>query len=132
MTPSEKVAYIKGLMDGLELEADRKETKLIKAVVDVLEDIALSLADLEDEVAVIDDDCCELHDRLDDVEDELYGEYDDDMCELTCPECGAKVCVEEDDLFDGEAVCPECGARIQEIGCGFDCENCDGTDSEDE
>ena len=53
MTVNEKAAYIKGLIDGLELDESKKETKVIKALVDIIDDMALSIADLEDETAEI-------------------------------------------------------------------------------
>lgn len=148
MTSSEKVAYIKGLMEGLSLDENSKETKVLKAIVDVLEDIALSVADVEDEVAVIDNDVSELYewvdeidtDLADDGEDEMFDDdfdddwddEEDDLYELHCPECGKRIAVEGELLFSGEAVCPECGAEIREAGCDFDCENCDGCDPEEE
>lgn len=137
MTSSEKVAYIKGLMEGLSLDEASKETKVLKAIVDVLEDLALSVADLEDEVAVIDDDCSELYDRLEDLEcfddeedDDWYD--DDDDYELICPECGERIVVDGELLLCGEAVCPLCGTEIIETPCDLDCEGCDGCDFEEE
>ena len=137
MTSSEKVAYIKGLMDGLELDESSKETKVLKAIVDVLEDLALSVADVEDEVAVIDDDLSELYDIFDELEDDLddlYEDYygdedeeeddddfgffddedeDDDLFEVKCTKCGSNVVVDGEDLYDGDAVCPLCGEPIE-------------------
>ena len=43
MEISEKVAYLKGLAEGLNLDTDSKEGKLIAAIIDVLDDIALEL-----------------------------------------------------------------------------------------
>jgi acetate kinase len=48
MTLTEKVAYIRGLMEGMEVDKDSKEMKIISAVVDLLDDMALSVCDLED------------------------------------------------------------------------------------
>ena len=45
MTVTEKVAYLKGLAQGLGMDADNKQDKLIAAIIDVLDDVALSLAD---------------------------------------------------------------------------------------
>lgn len=149
MTSSEKVAYIKGLMEGLSLDETSKETKVLKAIVDVLEDLALSVADVEDEVAVIDDDLSELYEWVDELDTDLYTEEDDedfdpedfwfddeddedDVYELKCPECGERICVDGETLFAGDALCPQCGAHIQEAGCDFDCEHCDGCDTEDD
>lgn len=150
MTSSEKVAYIKGLMEGLSLDETSKETKVLKAIVDVLEDLALSVADVEDELAVIDDDLSELYEWVDEMDTDLYtdeeeddedfdpedywfdDDEDEDVYELKCPACGKRVCVDGETLFGGDAICPECGERIQEASCDFDCENCDGCNTEDE
>ena len=47
---SEKVAYLKGLMEGMNLNADSNEGKLFLAIADVLDEIALEVEDLTDEV----------------------------------------------------------------------------------
>ena len=43
---SEKVAYLKGLMEGMNLNADSNEGKLFLAIADVLDEIALEVEDL--------------------------------------------------------------------------------------
>ena len=69
----EKVAYLKGLMSGLELEADKKETKVFNAILDVLDDLASTVTDMQEET----DEMCELIDVLDEdlgeVEKVVYG-----------------------------------------------------------
>ena len=40
MEISEKVAYLKGLAEGLNLDTESKEGKLIAAIIDVLDDMA--------------------------------------------------------------------------------------------
>ena len=53
MTVTEKAAYLKGLVEMAHFEADTDEVKIIKALVDVIDELALSVADLEDEVAMM-------------------------------------------------------------------------------
>ena len=48
MTNTERVAYIRGLVEGLDLDADKKEVKVINAIIELLDDMALSMADMED------------------------------------------------------------------------------------
>ena len=48
MTLSEKSAYLKGLMDGLKLDTEKDEGKMIAAIVDMLSDVAETVSDLED------------------------------------------------------------------------------------
>lgn len=118
MTITEKAAYIKGLIDGLDLDDDKKETKVIKALVDIIDDMAITLADLEDETTAISsclDDMEEHIDAVDadlsDVEDivfEEYEDFDDDFdCDFDCENCDG--CDDEDEDFEYEVECPECG-----------------------
>ncbi len=44
----EKVAYMKGLAEGLGLDTKSKEGKLLTVMMDILDDIALELRDLSD------------------------------------------------------------------------------------
>ena len=83
---SEKVAYLKGLMEGMNLSADSNEGKLFRAIVDVLDEIALEVEDLTDEVMELGDGLDVISDDLSDVEDVLFDEddfddYDDEFVE---------------------------------------------------
>ena len=104
---SEKVAYLKGLMEGMNLNADSNEGKLFLAIADVLDEIALEVEDLTDEVMELGDGLDVISDDLSDVEDVVFDEDDyeelDDEDEddeeeecyaTTCPEC------EEEIFFD--------------------------------
>ena len=64
MKLTEKAAYIKGLMEGLDLDADKKEVKLIKALVDLVDDLALTVTDL-------DEDLDQVYDELDAIDEDL-------------------------------------------------------------
>ena len=55
MTNSERASYIRGLMDGLELDPAAKETKVFNAMVELLDDLCLSMEELEDGVAELAD-----------------------------------------------------------------------------
>ena len=49
----EKVAYIKGLAEGLELDASTKEGKILEAVIDLLGDITEEICEIEDGLSLI-------------------------------------------------------------------------------
>ena len=122
MKLTEKAAYIKGLMEGLDLDSDKKEIKLIKALVDLVDDLALTVTDLDedvdqvfDELDAIDEDLTDLEDVVyenDEDEDEAFDE-DEDMYEITCPSCGETVCVDEDTLMSDNLSCPACGEKFE-------------------
>ena len=122
MKLTEKSAYIKGLMEGLDLDSDKKEIKLIKALVDLVDDLALTVTDLDedvdqvvDELDAIDEDLTDLEEVVyenDEDEDEAFDE-DEDMYEITCPSCGETVCVDEDTLMSDNLSCPACGEKFE-------------------
>ncbi len=77
MTISEKAAYLKGLMDGLELDTEKAEGKMIEAIVDLLGDVTRRLADVEETTIAISDELDEIEEDLDAIEDFIMDEEDD-------------------------------------------------------
>ena len=100
--------------------------KLFAAVVDVLDEIALEVEDLTDEVMELGDGLDVISDDLSDVEDIVYDEWDDDDDDeddeedeeeecyaTTCPECEEEIFFDDTMLEDGEIICPNCGAKLE-------------------
>ena len=73
MKNTEKVAYIKGMMDGMNFQADSPEKKLISSIVDALESMAESLEALEADNEYLSDYIEEVDQDLGDVEQEVFG-----------------------------------------------------------
>ena len=69
MEITEKVAYLKGLAEGMELDTEKKEGKLLAAIIDVLDDIALEIADMKADQEELYDGLDAVSDDLEDVED---------------------------------------------------------------
>ena len=122
MTISEKVAYLKGLAEGLNIDTDKsKEGKLINVMIGILEEIGLAIEDLEEnslalgeEIDVLSDDLADVEavvfdDEDEDDEDEDEDEeFDDDWFEVECPNCDEVLVVDEDALEEGYIKCPNC------------------------
>ena len=124
MEISEKVAYLKGLAEGLALDTETKEGKLIAAIIDVLDEMSIRFEDIDDNLVDLEDGLDAVSDDLSDVEETLYFALDDDEDEdeddeeeecfvTTCPECEEEVYFDESVLEDGEVVCPNCGAKLE-------------------
>ncbi len=129
MEITEKVAYLKGLLEGMELDTEKKEGKLIAAIIDVLDDIALELEDMKDYADELGDGLDAVSDDLEDIEDIVYDEddeesfddeyYEDDAEEdedcyaTTCPTCEETIYFDESVLEDGEVICPNCGEKLE-------------------
>ena len=78
MTISEKSAYLKGLMDGLKLNTESDEGKMIAAIVDLLGDLSRKVTDIEDTTIAISDELDEIEDDLDAIEDFIMDDEDDE------------------------------------------------------
>ena len=79
MTISEKSAYLKGLMDGLNLNTESGEGKMIAAIVDLLGDVTRTLTDVEETTIAISDELDEIEEDLDAIEDYIMDlDYDED------------------------------------------------------
>ena len=127
----EKVAYLKGMAEGMKLDTEKQEGKLLAAIIDVLEDIALELEDIHDETSELADGLDAVSDDLEDVEDVVFGDedededdedseyYEDDLDEdedcyaTTCPTCEETIYFDESVLEDGEVICPNCGEKLE-------------------
>lgn len=137
---SEKAAYLKGLAEGLDIKNDTKEGKLLNAIIEVLDEMALEvddmviiqedmqgqlddvdndLSDLEEAFYELDDDLEELED-LDELGEDFEDDFEEDLEEMEeysfeCPKCGDVIyfnpeMVDDDVKF---IVCPNCGTKIE-------------------
>ena len=142
----EKVAYMKGLAEGLGLDTKSKEGKLLKVIMDILDDMALEIQDIHAGQGELVEGLDAVSDDLADVETYLYemdGEYDEDgdddeeVYQTTCPNCQEDVFFDEDILADGSILCPNCGEKLEfdleePAGCGGCCGSCAEPAEDDE
>ena len=139
MTVSEKSAYLKGLMDGLKLNVETDEGKMIAAIVDLLGDLTRKVTDIEDTTIAISDELDEIEEDLDAIEDFIMDDeddYDDDddyfddedddygdegfdfgdedstIYEVECA-CGNIIDFDEETLEAGSIICPNCGETLE-------------------
>ena len=120
MTISEKVAYLKGLADGLNLDTEKsKEGKLISVMIGILEEVGLSIEDLEENTQALGEEIDALSDELAEVESVVYdedeeddGDYDDDWFEVECPNCEEPLIIDDKALADGFVQCPNCQSKF--------------------
>ena len=143
MTISEKAAYLKGLMDGMDLDTEKAEGKMIAAIVDLLGDMAKRIKDIEETTIAISDELDEIEEDLDAIEDFImdedeedwddeedlddedwadeedleegfdFGDEDSTIYEVECPVCGEVINFDEDTLEDGAIPCPNCGENLE-------------------
>ena len=143
MTICEKAAYLKGLMDGMDLDTEKAEGKMISAIVDLLGDMAKRVKDIEETTIAISDELDEIEEDLDAIEDFIMDEDDEDwdeeedlddedwadeedleegfdfgdedstIYEVECPVCGEVINFDEETLEAGSIPCPNCGENLE-------------------
>ena len=137
MELSKKVAYLKGLMEGLKIDDSTNEGKILTIMADILDEMSATVEDIAEEV----DETVELVDTLDEdlgeIEDLIYCDDDDDDCccddddddamyECVCPNCGDTIMLGENIIADGSIECPNCGESLE-----FDFSEIEDEDNED-
>lgn len=139
MSITEKVSYIKGLAEGLKLDEATKEGKILLAILDVLNDMAYQIEDIDSDLNDMADVVGDLDDAVLELEDEVYGEHecdddcdcdccdDDDFYEITCPKCNNTITVDFDVISAGGILCPNCGEPLE-----FDLSGLEESEDEDE
>lgn len=143
MTVTERVAYLRGLTEGLGVDGTTKEGRVIKEMLEVLDDIAFTMSDIEDDVAELSEQVEAIDEDLEALEEECYGDEcdcddddddefdDDDLYEVVCPKCGDTVYLNDEILDEGSIDCPNCGELLEfdlsaddcDCDCGCGCEH---------
>lgn len=132
MKLTEKMSYLKGYIDGIDLDVSTKEGKILSNVVDVMQEMVAYIEDLQGQVdeltelceildedlGIVEDDFYEDDDEYDDDEeddDDDYLEYDDDeeLYEVICPSCGNSITLDGEMLEEGSMLCPNCNEELE-------------------
>lgn len=118
----ERVSYLQGLSEGLNVSDNSPHGKVIAGILGVLEDMATSLSSMEmdmeelkDYIECIDDDLTDLQEQAE----------DEDRIELECSNCGERVYFDADILDDEdtiEVLCPSCNGVVYVNDGSFDFE----------
>lgn len=109
---TEKVSYLQGLSEGLNISEGSPQGKIISGILGVLNEIA-------DEINGINREISFMRDYIESVDDDLLeleqSTADDEFMELECRNCGEPLYVESDILDDEdviEIICPNCNEVI--------------------
>ena len=139
MKLTEKMSYLKGYIDGIDLDTTTKEGKILANVADVMQEMVAYIEDLQGQVDELTELCEILDEDLGSVEEDFYDfdedEEDDDDCEcddddfddydfddedddeelyeVVCPTCGDSILLDSGMLDEGSMACPNCGENLE-------------------
>ena len=131
---TDRVSFLKGLAEGMKLDLNKDESKLMTQILDLLSDMAQEIGDLQEVseelseyMESIDDDLSEMEDILYGAEEDecdcedcdedcvFFGEHDGDgdIIDYTCPHCSHELHFNASDVdFDEETLCPACNKPV--------------------
>ncbi len=126
MTVTERVAYLKGLYEGLGIDGAKKEGKVLTGVLETLEELAASVVALETQNAELMDELDDVYEELSAVQETLLEQHTDDwsmhhedaeddeeLYQVVCPTCGETIYIDEDTLEEGAIRCAACGESLE-------------------
>lgn len=138
MDTTESLGYLKGLIEGLDLGDNKKETKVFSAIIDVLSNLVEDIDDMTDGVEMLADQVDAVDEDLADLEEYVYDDDYDDECdcddccdddeeefEVECPLCNTPFTVDAETALNGTVPCPNCGEMLE-----FEVEEADDEDAE--
>lgn len=146
MTIPEKVAYLKGLAEGMGLDTEKsKEAKLISVMIGILEEVGLTIEDIEETTLALGEEIDDLADSMDhghhDFPPHHHHHHDMDCCGhddfeddfvLDCPSCNNEIPIDDDAFEQGFVECESCHGKFslhipgegEEDICGDGCGCC--------
>ena len=118
---TDRAAYLRGLAEGMNLDKDKSENRLMLEMLSVMEEMAQKLSEMDADISELDEYVESIDADLNDMEeaffsdDDLYDEEEDSAFDekeelsFDCPHCGNPMRLKASDIdFDQSPVCPKC------------------------
>ncbi len=123
---TDRTSYLRGLAEGLGIDKEKTENKLMLEMLAVMEEMAQKIVELDGDIDELDEYVASMENDLSDVEDALFADGDDDEeeeadeeldedeeVEVNCPHCGKEFTIRAGEInFDDDVLCPACGKSI--------------------
>ncbi|MFR4979265.1 MAG: CD1247 N-terminal domain-containing protein [Butyricicoccus sp.] len=130
MTVMERVAYLKGLFEGLDIDTEKKEGKPLAGMISAMEELAEAVTDLKQQNEELLDELDDVYDEIsavtedflaaDDEDEDFALEAEEDLYQVICPTCGEVLYLNQDMLETGSIVCGACGEELEFDLSGID------------
>lgn len=116
MSVKEKISYLKGILEAYKItrNQDKKENKVLLAVLDVLEEISKEVDELKEQQNDLEEYVEKIDDDLANLEENMLDDEDEDFDELECPHCKETIYIDEAlGENEDELICPICNQKIE-------------------
>ena len=126
---TDRVAFLRGLAEGMQLDESKPESKLILKMLDVMDEMAKDNDDLHKALDELNEYMESIDEDLSDMEEDIYGDAsdrddkgdgedgdngdeddeDERTVEYACPYCGEVMVFDVERFdFDEDYLCPNC------------------------
>lgn len=122
---TDRTSYLRGLAEGLGIDKEKAENKLMLEMLAVMDEMASKLQELDSDFDELDEYVVSMENDLSDLEDTVYGDADEDDSDdyddfdvdeeiaVNCPHCGKEFTIVAGDInFEDKILCPACGENI--------------------
>lgn len=130
MKLTEKMSYVQGLIDGLDIDKSTKEGKALLAMADVMHEMVMYVEDLQAQVDELTELCDIIDEDLGSMEEDFYDyedsdsddndddddydfDDDDELYQVICPNCGDTILLDESIIDEGSMKCPNCDELLE-------------------
>jgi hypothetical protein len=110
---SERVSYLQGLSEGLNITEGSPQGKIISGILNVMNEMADEITDMQKDFEELREYIQSVDDDLLDLEESVLD--DDDYLELECRTCGEQLYIESDIMDEEdiiEVTCPSCNEVV--------------------
>ncbi|HPT70209.1 MAG TPA: AraC family transcriptional regulator [Syntrophomonas sp.] len=126
---SEKVSYLQGLTEGMNITESSPQGKIISGMLNVMNEMA-------DELNLMQQDFAEIKEYIESIDDDLFELEEtvldeEEFTQIKCRGCGEKLLIEKDILDDEdhiEVICPSCNEVVYINDGSFDFSSDDADD----
>ncbi len=104
---TDRAAYLRGLAEGMGLDKEKNEHKLLLEMLNLMDEMAQKVGELDADIGELEEYVEDLDSDLADMEDALFGDEECDCDDEDCPGCHAF-----DDQEELSFDCPHCGETV--------------------
>ena len=121
---TDRTSYLRGLAEGLNIDKEKAENKLMLEMLNVMDEMAQKVLELDNDLDELDEYVASMESDLSEVEELLFSDGDeadddyddyeeDEEITVNCPHCGKEFTIKAEDVdFDEDVLCPACGKTI--------------------
>ena len=124
-TLTDRTAYLRGLAEGMGIDKEKNENRLILELLNVVDEMAQKINELEGDLDDLDEYVESIDGDLGDMEEVLFGEDDDERADCEDEDCDCEECsgcdMDADEPLDFD--CPHCGKTLQIKASDIDFDN---------